>query len=161
VHKIRIKYELHVCGSIEIESIPCPPQGVTNVRSQQTKGPNMAADVIVTFDPDPDPHVVSEEITFIVNGTQAGVVINPASGVQANYSSLNPAGPVLAAGDVVTGFIVTTDDQNPPQNSPQIPFPPVTIAASPPPPGGVTNVASRQSGSPDNPPTTPPMTLRK
>ena len=146
--KIRIKYELHVCGSIEIECIPNPPQGVTDVKSKQVKGPNMAADVQVTFTPDSDPHVQKSETTFMVGGASVGVVTLGPTGVEADYSQI-PGAPTLNVGDMVSGFIVTTDDLG--QQSPQIPFPAVTITEAQPPPQGVTNVASKQVGAPDSP----------
>ncbi len=122
------------------------PRGVTGTTSKQTKGPHMAADVQVGWTPDTDPNVVSVLTTFLVNGTVAGTVAGTNSSVMAAYSAISPAAPLLTVGQVVTGFIVTTDNLG--QSSPQIPFPSVTITAAPPPPAGVTNPTSKQIGTP-------------
>jgi hypothetical protein len=141
-----LRVKINAC--IEIDCVPCPPRGVTGVSSKQTKGQNMAADVQVLFTPDSDPNVVQSVTTFNVNGNPVGSVTLGPAGAMAAYSAITPAPPPLAVGDVVTGGIVTTDNQTPPQNSPNIPFPQVTIAAAPPPPQGVTNVTSKQVGTP-------------
>lgn len=106
----------------------------------------MAADVIVTYDPDPDPLLTSAKTTFLVNGTAVGDVTVGPTVNSVNYSAISPAPPALALGDVVTTQTVTTDNQN--QNSPIVPGGPLTITQNQPPPGGVTNVALRQVGSP-------------
>jgi hypothetical protein len=108
----------------------------------------MAADVQITFTPDSDPNVVSGQCVFLVNGTQVGTVPFGPTATMVAYSTLAGA-PVLNNNDNITGNLVTTDNQNPPQSSPPIPFPPVTIQAAQPPPQGVTNVSSKQVGAPD------------
>lgn len=109
----------------------------------------MPADVLVTWTPDADPFVTTYQTTFIVNGTQVGVVTQPSSAApQASYSQITPTPPLLKVGDVVTGGVSDTDSMTPPQKSPQIPFNAVTIAAVPPPPLGPTDVAAKQTGTP-------------
>jgi hypothetical protein len=148
-----------ICFRLDVflHLVPPPPKGIKAGILKQTKGPHMAAEVIMPYTPDPDTNVTNTAVTwfFLPAGSPPGTapatlgVANypsPPSGV-ASTADLTPPHAAFNVGDQVSNSTVTTDSAS--QSSPAIPGPnTVTIQAVPPPPTGIIPGQLKQTGTP-------------